>query len=481
MAESVDRFRRALDPRGRSKRFWSVLAVVCVLLAGMGVGSVLAGPTLLVKLGVRAANSYRPPLPRLALQGLAPNAPMPTASGIASALAGPASAKELGQLAGVVIDPATGQTLWSHNADDALAPGSANKILTAAAVLLTVDPTKRLVTRVMAGASADTVVLVGGGDPTLSLLADDTGTDSGTGKHSVYWNPPKLAALAEEAKQAHPGPIRHVVIDTSLYSGSGVAPGWDIPDIKGGQFTPIGSLIADGGRTDPTQLDPPRSPSPATDVGKAFAALVGANQNAIGQGSPPPGAAELGRVESAPIADLIENALTISDNVLAESLGRQVALAKGEEPSFAGAVTAIREALGSAGFDGSAAATVDASGLSTDDRVPAKLLGEIIAAAAGPASDPRSARLRPLLWGLPVAGGTGTLDDRFVDAASVAGKGWVRAKTGTLTGVNALTGLVTDADGRLLAFALMSNGTGSGDARPKLDDIAAALRPCGCR
>jgi D-alanyl-D-alanine carboxypeptidase/D-alanyl-D-alanine-endopeptidase (penicillin-binding protein 4) len=86
-----------------------------------------------------------------------------------------------------------------------------------------------------------------------------------------------------------------------------------------------------------------------------------------------------------------------------------------------------------------------------------------------------------LLWGLPVAGGTGTLDNRFADGDAMAGRGWVRAKTGTLTGVNALAGVVTDTDGRLLAFALMSNGTSPAASRPKLDDIAAALRDCGCR
>jgi D-alanyl-D-alanine carboxypeptidase/D-alanyl-D-alanine-endopeptidase (penicillin-binding protein 4) len=462
--------------RGRSKRFWAITVVV-VLLAGLGTGGVLAGPALLTSFGPRTVQSVVPAPPQLALRPLPDSAPTPTAAGVTAALAGPAQAKELGSLSGVVIDPATGQELWSHDADKALAPGSANKVLTTAAVLLAVDPTKRLVTKVMAGPTPDSVVLVGGGDPTLSALPDGPGS----GTQSVYRGAAKLATLAEEVKQAHPGPIRTVMVDTSLFSGSGVAPGWEMSDIQGGNFTPISALITDGGRTDPTELDPPRTPTPSTDAGKAFAALLGANQSSITEGSPPPGAAELGEVYSPPIEDLIENALTISDNVLAESLARHVALARGQEPSFVGAVTAIRETLTSAGFDGSAAATVDGSGLSTDDRVPARLLGEIMAAAAGPDADPRAVRLRPLLWGLPVAGGTGTLDDRFSDASSTIGKGWVRAKTGTLTGVNALAGVVTDASGRLLAFALMSNGTSSGDSRPKLDDIAATLRNCGCR
>jgi D-alanyl-D-alanine carboxypeptidase/D-alanyl-D-alanine-endopeptidase (penicillin-binding protein 4) len=136
---------------------------------------------------------------------------------------------------------------------------------------------------------------------------------------------------------------------------------------------------------------------------------------------------------------------------------------------------------------------VDGSGLSTDDRVPAALLGSILAAAAAPAQgardrapsgtgSPDNGVLRPILTGLPVAGGDGTLDDRF-DAASpaAAGRGVVRAKTGTLVGVSSLAGVTTDADGRLLVFALMSNDVTPAAVRPRLDAIAAQLSRCGCR
>jgi D-alanyl-D-alanine carboxypeptidase/D-alanyl-D-alanine-endopeptidase (penicillin-binding protein 4) len=58
----------------------------------------------------------------------------------------------------------------------------------------------------------------------------------------------------------------------------------------------------------------------------------------------------------------------------------------------------------------------------------------------------------------------------------------VRAKTGTLTGVNALTGIVVDADGRTLAFAFMADQTTNGSqAVIALDRVAAALAACGCR
>ena len=65
--------------------------------------------------------------------------------------------------------------------------------------------------------------------------------------------------------------------------------------------------------------------------------------------------------------------------------------------------------------------------------------------------------------------------------ATGAGRGVVRAKTGTLTGVSSLAGVVTDADGRLLVFALMTNGGNTAEVRSRLDEMAATLSGCGCR
>ena len=84
--------------------------------------------------------------------------------------------------------------------------------------------------------------------------------------------------------------------------------------------------------------------------------------------------------------------------------------------------------------------------------------------------------------GFPVAGFSGTLADRYRNRASRAGAGVVRAKTGTLAGVNTLAGTVTDADGRLLLFAFLTNRASSPDAtEAALDRLAADLAGCGCR
>ncbi len=67
--------------------------------------------------------------------------------------------------------------------------------------------------------------------------------------------------------------------------------------------------------------------------------------------------------------------------------------------------------------------------------------------------------------GMPIAGFSGTLAHRYGLGTAAAGRGVVRAKTGTLDGVNTLAGVVYDADGRLLAFAFMANHVQSPSAR----------------
>ena len=241
--------------------------------------------------------------------------------------------------------------------------------------------------------------------------------------------------------------------------------------------------MLDGGRIDPTQQDGARVPDPAQQAGLAFAKLLGVGRAAVVTGTAPPNAEVLGTVTSAPMAELVETLLQKSDNVLAEVLARETAIARGGEPSFDGAVEATMAALTQAGIPTAGAAMVDGSGLSTQDRVPAQLLAALVAAAAAPAQGPADTEfLRPVLTGLPVAGGDGTLEDRFAPGGdSSAGRGVVRAKTGTLTTASSLAGVVVDADQRLLVFAFMSNGALPLRTRPKLDDLAAELSRCGCR
>jgi len=182
------------------------------------------------------------------------------------------------------------------------------------------------------------------------------------------------------------------------------------------------------------------------------------------------------------VSQLVDNMLDHSENTLGDILAHEVAIKAGEEPSFDGASKAVLDVLRQNNFDVDGVVLRDGSGMSTENKVSAKLLAQILAVAAAPdGKDPRTGKLRPLLGGLPVAGGSGTLADRYDEGTATEGRGWVRAKTGSLTGVNSLAGIVLDKDNRPLVFAFLTTGTTAATARPALDTVSAALRGCGCQ
>jgi D-alanyl-D-alanine carboxypeptidase/D-alanyl-D-alanine-endopeptidase (penicillin-binding protein 4) len=485
------------DVLGRyGKRATMVLVVAAVLLvaaaAGLGVGFGVTALThrLATPSTVETVPPPEPVVPHPALRPAAADGPAPTPAGVGAVLDPLVAGGGLGTLSGQVVDPATGAVLWQRNPASALVPGSTAKLLTASAALLVLDHQQRFHTTVLAGSDPGTVVLRGGGDPTLSGVAG--GTETG------YPGAARLDDLVSQVRAAAHGPISRVLVDVSRYTGDALAPSWLPADVAGGYIAPIEPVMLDGGRADPHQDISPRAAKPATAAAAELARRLGADPDSVALGSATPGAAVLGDVSSPPVQDLVTTALQESDNVLAETLAREVARKTGAQPSFAGASQAVLTVLRRHGFDVTGATLVDGCGLSTSDAVPATLLTALLGAAAAPdrsataggagnqpidgVNQLPTAALRPLLVGLPVAGGSGTLADRYRDpaGASARGRGWVRAKTGTLTGVNSLAGTVLDSDGRMLVFALLSNGPNPASVRPRLDALAAQLRSCGC-
>ncbi len=166
-----------------------------------------------------------------------------------------------------------------------------------------------------------------------------------------------------------------------------------------------------------------------------------------------------------------------SDNVIAEVLARQVAVALGKPASFAGAADAVRTELAGLGVR-VGAGMHDGSGLAASDRLSPASLTAVLRVLTGAAHP----QLHDVLAALPVGGWSGTLADRYLAGSGAArAAGAVRAKTGTLTGVASLAGLVHDRSGRLLAFAFIADqapSTSAADAA--LDRAVAALAGCGC-
>jgi D-alanyl-D-alanine carboxypeptidase/D-alanyl-D-alanine-endopeptidase (penicillin-binding protein 4) len=400
---------------------------------------------------------------------VADTAETPSAAALAAVLAPVATDPNLGRLGGRITDASTGKELWQVADDVPLVPASTNKVLTAAAALLTLDRQARISTRVVAGSqnAQGPIVLVGAGDPTLSAATPDIPT--------WYRGAARISDLVEQVHRSGMTPTA-VQVDTSAFSGPTMAQGWDPADVDNGDIAPIESVMIDCGRIQPSTVNSRRSKTPALDAGRELAKALGLDPAAVTIATAPSGARQLAVVQSAPLVQRLGEMMDHSDNVLAESIAREVAAAINRPRSFAGAVDAVTNRLSNAHVDTTGAALLDSSGLSVDDRLTAKTLDGTVQAAAGP--DQPS--LRALLDLLPIAGGSGTLADRFLDPATNQGPaGWLRAKTGSLTAINSLVGVVTDRSGRVLTFAFISNAAGP-NGRNVMDALATRLWTCGC-
>ncbi|MGY0060392.1 D-alanyl-D-alanine carboxypeptidase/D-alanyl-D-alanine endopeptidase [Streptomyces sp. LZ34] len=452
----------------------------------------------------RSAPSASPVLAPLGTAAVAPSpdsgddaVPQPTRAGLADALEPLLDDGALGKPRAVsVVDAATGRQLYGRQSDTQAVPASIIKLATGVAALSALGPDHRIKTTVVVpgdGGSGEKgegenkngsgksgkngkadveengrIVLVGGGDPTLTARAT-----KGSG------DPASLRKLADKTasalKKSGTESVR-LGYDTSLYSGPVLHPIGPNENIS-----PVTPLMVDEGRLDDSDHGPaPRSQDPAADAAKTFASML-RDRGIDVKGDPRSVEAgktvrPLATVRSQPLSALVERALTNSDNDIAEALARQTAVAAGEPASFDGAGRAVMDRLNKLRLPLSGARIADGSGLDRADHVTAALLAQVLVRAA----DLDHPELRPVLTGLPVAGFTGTLRGRYAQEA--VGRGVVRAKTGTLTGVNTLAGTVVDADGRLLVFAFMTNETTDPQgAQRALDRMASALANCGCR
>jgi len=415
--------------------------------------------------------------------------PLPTRSGLQAALAGPLSASALGpQVSAVVTDPATGKFLWSQHPDQPQTPASTTKLVTSAAALAALGPDATFTTKVVRGSTQDSIILVGGGDPTLAVHPFPAGQ---------YPRPATLAGLAARTARALKATGRSTVslgYDATLYTGPGLAPGWPAAYVSTGNVTPISALEVDQGRLTasgaPEDEDDPynlraRTSDPAGMAAAAFAALLTADGIHV-TGSPAarkaqPDAGTLASTSSPPLSAIVQQMLEESNNVIAENLARQVAVARHQPASYGGAATAVTGELRHLGISTTGLHLVDGSGLSPRDAIPpATLVKTLQVATTNP-------RVRPLLAGLPVAGFSGTLSAGQSVFAGIGGPalGSVRAKTGNLSTVTALAGLATDRAGRTLAFAFMADKIPAAaslqTAANAINDAAAALANCGCR
>lgn len=467
------------------------------LALGSGVLLAIAGP-------VRAAEP-------------APSGDAALAKALSRALEAPALRGA--RVGALVVDDADGRVVFDREADQPLVPASNLKVLTAIAALRVFGPAHAFTTRVYADAAPDregaigTLYVRGGGD--AGLTSED------------YW---RLAA------DLHRLGLRRVrgdlVIDDSLFDGERWHPSWQ-PTTSRAYVAPVGALMANysaysvrvagadaNGKPVEVAVDPPldlfRVTNQArTGSGKGLVvdrrATPGGGEEVVVEGSwprgaertfqrsvldpatyaagvlrlqlaavgitvtgttrrayVPEGAHELLAFEGRPLSDVVRRFLKFSNNPIGESLVKSLSAAVAGAPgNWKSGTAVVRRELDALGLPTAGLVQLDGSGLSYDDRATPRLL----AAAVREAS--HSFRYgAEFVASLPIGGTDGTLQKR----AHVAGSE-LRAKTGLLTRVTALSGLVRRADGRTLAFSLIVNGFrgGAGEAMAAVDDFAAAL------
>ncbi|WP_407916821.1 D-alanyl-D-alanine carboxypeptidase/D-alanyl-D-alanine-endopeptidase [Kitasatospora sp. NE20-6] len=434
------------------------------------------------------------------------------------------------QVSALVTDPATGEVLYERASGALMLPASTQKTVTAAAALDLLGPDHRFRTEVLAvgrrtGAVVDgDLVLRGGGDPTLlpadldalaaqvaaagvttvngGLLADATRYDDvplgpswAWDDQAAYYSPQISALTLTTDGDYDPGTVRLTVtpggaagrpatvrvtpeeapVRLTGQVGTGPAGGARTVDVArrpgGNDLVLSGSVPADAAPGDEwIAVD-----GPARIAAAVFAAALARHgvtvRGAVAEGPAPDGAAPLAAHDSAPLSALLTPFLKLSNNGIAEHLVKEIGKVRGGEGSWAAGTEQVRAFLHRSGLEAGEARQVDGSGLSRHNLLSARRLAALLEFAR------RQTWFTTWYDALPVAGDArrmvgGTLTNRL---RGTAAEGRVHAKTGSMTGVDALTGYVDTPDGHPLAFAVLVDNFAGTSPRPVIDAFAVRL------
>ncbi|SNS63555.1 D-alanyl-D-alanine carboxypeptidase / D-alanyl-D-alanine-endopeptidase (penicillin-binding protein 4) [Micrococcales bacterium KH10] len=370
----------------------------------------------------------------------------------------------MGKSVGAVItDAVTGEVVAQRRPERLMTPASTQKNLVAYAAATQLDLDATLST-VVVQPNSSAIVLVGGGD--MMLAADQSDPTAINGRAG-------LGDLADEvsSRLLLRGDTQvELAYDTSLFDSNthGV---WKQSPAEG-YAAPVVPIAVDVGRKSEGEYAP-RYNDPAGEAAKIFAQRLeerGIEVTAVrGGAQAADGVTEIGRVESAPLRDIIHHFMVHSDNSITEVVGRLVAIERGFPASFDGATKAVLAALVEAGIDVGDARLVDCSGLAEGSRVSPRMLVEVVTRIATPGDG----QFHDIAAGMPVSGWTGTLAARMNGESAI---GNVRAKTGSLPKVVALAGTVRTGTGRPLNFAIITdNSPNTWSSRKVIDEFVSEL------
>lgn len=373
-----------------------------------------------------------------------------------------------------------GQVLFTRAAETPARTASVLKLLTAAVALDVLGPDYRVTTKVYQDPlNPGKIYLVGAGDVTLSRMPGNI--------TSYYSKGPKLDTLTKAVStwaKTNGISISEVVADSSLYGEKGDWHStWDKRGLSEGYQAPVSALQIDAGRLtssrNPNVWLAKRTDKPVEQAGQLFRASLNkysvATDAVISFGKAPEGAIEVASIQSQPMSAWISNMLRVSDNALAEAMGRLVSLKLGFNGSMATLTDAYKKVLKVHGLDVSKLKIVDASGLSRDSAVPASFINDLLFKVHAGEGD-----FEVIRAGLPVSGNKGSLASRFSIGNQKVAKGQVAAKTGWIRTGYTLAGFLTAKDGTELVFTVYNlNSSVNLKNRAALDELVFGFYRCG--
>lgn len=421
----------------------------------------------------------------------------------------------------VVVDLTSGDTLYKRNADRLFIPASNMKLFSEAAALMVLGPDYRFKNQLSTNAThLQQGVLQG--DLYLHLSGDPSFSREDLKK--------LFASLKEWKINTVQG---NVYIDSNLSAVTAYPPGWLTTDLAYSYGAPIAPLMLDANRLTVTVNPGAQAGQPAVvevddgggaivlnnqattkasakECGVGFSldqdnnlsvrGCVGLEQWAVQQrlaiknplmyaqgmiksmldkehiqlhgqvllGHAPTGSLLLATQHSRPLSQLMADTLKPSDNLYADSLYLHAAAKINGAPlNWNEAQPVIKKFLEEqTGIDLKRSVFTDGSGLSRYNLITPEQTMALLQFLYQ-----RFPLSYEYIAALPISGRDGTLQKRFKIPSQ---QGFVRAKTGTMTGMNSLSGYLYSANGHTLAFAMYINrlpGKSAGPGRPLLDAL----------
>jgi serine-type D-Ala-D-Ala carboxypeptidase/endopeptidase (penicillin-binding protein 4) len=361
----------------------------------------------------------------------------------------------------ILVEDDDGRVMYARNSDKLTIPASNRKLFTAAAIVSCFGIDGRLRTAVHL--DGDDLVLVGDGDPSLGSIRYERQED--------------FVSVAELLRDRGVFAVRDVVADVSRFDRTTIPGGWKNGNLGSGYAAPVDAIAWRENQFPNGRAVPDAALNAATELRDALQTR-GITVGGIARVNTEPRTwgGKIAEIPSPFVGHLLMTVLKNSHNLYAEMLLKRTASGSqvtGGEPIVAPPAT-YGEALareqtflvGAAGLESGTFRFVDGSGLAPDNLVTPEATVRMLRWMNEPAR-------RGLWWSLlPQPAGEGTLRNRLV-----ALEERVRAKTGTVAGVNALSGIIAMPGGGFRYFSIAVNhhiGEGS-QALAIIDEIVTAI------